>query len=110
MRELTMKIPLATILSSLVLISATVAGQKIPDECKIAGFAIGCQAYTFNRLTVFEAIEKTEQAGGRVIEFYPGQRLSKEQPTIKWDHNASDEVIAKVKEKLAKHRIMAVNY
>ncbi len=31
----------------------------IPDECKINGFAIGCQAYTFNRFTAFEAIEKT---------------------------------------------------
>ena len=52
--------------------------NKIPDEYKQGGFAIGSQAYTFNRFTAFEAIEKTAQAGGRVIEFYPGQRLSKE--------------------------------
>ena len=86
------------------------AQVKIPDEYKSGGFAIGAQAYTFNRFTVFEAIEKTDQAGGRVIEFFPRQSLSKEEPNIKWDHTASDEVIAKVKEKLAKHRIMAVNY
>lgn len=82
----------------------------IPDEYKINGFAIGCQAYTFNRFTVFEAIEKTAASGARVIEFYPGQRLSKEEPNVKWDHNASDEVIAKVKAKLAEHKIKAVNY
>jgi sugar phosphate isomerase/epimerase len=82
----------------------------IPDDCKINGFAIGCQAYTFNRFTVFEAIEKTATAGGKVIEFYPGQKLSKEEPDVKWNHDASDEVIAKVQAKLAQHKIKAVNY
>ena len=43
---------------------------NIPDEYKQGGFAIGCQAYTFNRFSVFEAIEKTAEAGARkVFEF-----------------------------------------
>ncbi len=96
-------------LATLVSVSA-LAETKIPDEYRIGGYAIGCQAYTFNRFTLFEAIEKTEAAGGKLIEFYPGQKLSKEEPGIKWDHNASEEVIQKVKDKLAKHHIMAVNY
>jgi len=83
---------------------------KIPEENKQSGFAIGCQAYTFNHFTVFEEIEKTAEAGGRVIEFYPGQKLSKEEPKVSWDHNASEETINKVKAKLAEHKIMAVNY
>jgi len=82
----------------------------ISDEYKQGGFAIGCQAYTFNRFSVFEAIEKTAECGGKVIEFFPGQKLSKEEPNVKWDHNASEETIAKVKSKLAEHKIMAVNY
>jgi sugar phosphate isomerase/epimerase len=86
------------------------AEVAIPEDCKTGGFAIGCQAYTFNRFTVFEAIEKTAQAGGKVIEFYPGQRLSKEEPNAVWDHNASEETIAKVKAKLAQHNVKAVNY
>ncbi len=45
-----------------------------------------------------------------MIEFYPGQKLSAEAPDVQWDHNASDDVIAKVKAKLAQHNIMAVNY
>ena len=89
---------------------ANVRAEKIPDEFKIGGFAIGAQAYTFNRFSVFEAIEKTAAAGGKVIEFYPGQKLSIEEPTVKWDHNASEEVIQKVKDKLAKHKVKAVNY
>jgi len=90
--------------------TAAWALPAIPGKYKVNGFAIGCQAYTFNRFTLFEAIEKTEQAGGKVIEFFPGQKLSKEEPDVKWDHNASDEVIAKVKAKLAQHRMLAVNY
>jgi len=86
------------------------AENKIPDDCKTGGFFIGCQAYTFNRYSVFEAIEKTAAAGGKVIEFYPGQRLSKEEPEVKWDHNASPETIQKVKDKLAECHIKAVNY
>jgi len=88
----------------------TTAEQKIPDEYKSNGFFIGCQAWSFMRFTVFEAIEKTERAGGRVIEFFPGQKLSKEEPTVSWDHNASTETIEKVKAKLAQHKIKAVNY
>src|SRR6267143_3646674 len=90
---------LCVVLTSM-LIPATVSAEKIPDEYKIGSFALGCQAYTFNRFSVFEAIEKTAQAGGRIIEFFPGQKLSPAEPNVKWDHNASDEVMQKVKAKL----------
>lgn len=89
---------------------ASLAGEKIPNENRIGGFAIGCQAYSFNRFSAFEAIEKCASAGGVVIEFYPGQALSKEQPGLKVDHNAGDEVIQKLQDKLKQHRMMAVNY
>jgi sugar phosphate isomerase/epimerase len=46
------------------------------EDNTISGFILGCQAWTFNRFTVYEAVEKTAQAGGKYIEFFPGQRLS----------------------------------
>ena len=95
---------------SLVATSSLRAETPIPSEYATGSFFIGCQAYTFNRFTAFEAIEKTAQSGGRVIEFYPGQKLSKEEPTVTWDHNASPETIQKVKDKLAEYKIKAVNY
>lgn len=82
----------------------------IPDSCKTGGFAIGCQAWSFNHFSVFEAIDKTAQAGGKVIEFYPGQKLSPGQPDVKFDHNVSDDVIAQVKKHLADRGIKAVSY
>jgi len=86
------------------------AENKIPDECKTGGFFIGCQAYTFNRFTVFEAIQKTAEAGGKVIEFFPGQKLSKDEPNVSFSHSSSPETIQKVKDKLAEFKIKAVNY
>ena len=105
-------------LHSLIVAAATCAAvvttslraEPIPAEFKQNGFAIGCQAYSFNRYSVMEAIEKTAEAGGKVIEFYPGQKLTKDDPKTKWDHNASDETIAKVQAKLKEHGIKAVNY
>jgi sugar phosphate isomerase/epimerase len=94
-----------------VVVTALIAGaEPIPEELKQSGFVIGCQAYTFNRFTAFEAIEKTAAAGGKVIEFYPRQRLSKEEPSVMWNHDAKEETIAKVQAKVKQHGIRAVNY
>ncbi len=90
--------------------SSAKAEQAIPAEYKQGGFFVGCQAWTWNHFTVMEAIEKTAAAGGRVIEFFPGQSLSKEEPDIKLNENVSAEVIAKVKAQLDKFQIKAVNF
>src|SRR5262249_59288621 len=94
----------------LIAVMTTRAEILIPSECRTSGFYLGCQAYTWNHFTVFEAIEKTAAVGGKVIEFYPGQRLSPEEPNVAWDHNASPETIAKVKTQLAKYHLQPVNY
>jgi len=108
------------IISTLIAVAATFAAASssnplraevtVPDEYKQGGWAIGCQAWTFTKFTVYEAIEKTAEAGGKLIEFFPDQKLSKEEPGVKWGHNASEDVVAKVKAKLAQHKIMAINY
>ena len=83
---------------------------QIPEDHRVGGFALGCQAYSFHRFSVYEAIEKTANVGGKVIEFFPGQQLSKEDPNLKLDHHCSDEVLEKVKAKLNQHHLIAVNY
>lgn len=104
---------LLALATAAVLAALPAPAAPIPADARINGFAIGCQAYTFNRFSVFEAIEKTAEAGGKVIEFYPGQALTAEDKLAKknpWNHDASPEVIAQVKAKLAKHGVRAVNY
>jgi sugar phosphate isomerase/epimerase len=105
-----MKRKVATLCLAAAAAAGVLCAEPIPDEFKQNGFAIGCQAYSFNRYTVFEAIEKTAEAGGKVIEFYPGQKLSKDDPETTWSHHSSPETIAKVQEKLKQHSIKAVNY
>ena len=89
---------------------AAAAAVSIPNDWRIDGFALGCQAWTFKEYSVMEAIDKTAAAGGKVIEFYPGQKFSPDQPDLKWDHNATDEMIAEVQARLKKDGIRAVNY
>jgi sugar phosphate isomerase/epimerase len=89
---------------------AAFAADPIPDSQKINGFALGCQAYSFNRFSVFEAIEKTAYAGGKVIEFYPGQKLSKDQTDVKFSHDAAPDVWEKVKAKCKEHGITPIAY
>jgi sugar phosphate isomerase/epimerase len=86
------------------------ASEPIPAEHRINGFALGCQAYTFNKFTAFEAIEKTAASGAKVIEFYPGQKLSPEFPDLKLHHDATPETIEKIKAKLKEHGLIAVAY
>jgi len=108
-----MKIQLAhltTIATALSLAGLTVSAAPIPENCLTGGIALGCQAWTFREFTVMEAIQKTAEAGGKVIEFYPDQKFSPEQPGLKFDHNATDEMVSAVKAQLGKYGIRAVNY
>jgi sugar phosphate isomerase/epimerase len=104
-----------------------VAAEPFPSSLKQGDFVIGIQAWTFNRFTVFEAIEKTAATGAKTIEFFPGQKLSPEEPTVlfghapavgtdrkkpteKLDAAATKAVWEKVQAKLKQHGITPVAY
>ena len=95
--------------ATLAVFTLPAKADPIPDSCKRGGFAVGCQAWTWNRYTIFEAIEKTATCGGKVIELYPGQKLSAD-GKAKFDHHSSDEEIAGVKAQLDKFGVRAVNF
>src|SRR5258708_29020269 len=82
----------------------------VGPEYRVGGFVLGCQAYMFHRFTAFEAIERTAAAGGRTIEFYPGQSLSPDDKQSKVDPNATDETIQKLKAKAKQHSLLIVNF
>jgi len=71
---------------------------------------LGMQAYSFNRFTFFEAVDKTRALGMRYIEAYPGQRLSKEKPNVKTDHNMSKADMLLMLQKLRESGVRLVNY
>ena len=94
-------------LLSLFLIAASAFAAEIPDSAKVGDFYAGCQAYSFRLYTVFEAIDKTAEAGGKTIEFYPGQKYDEK---AKWDQNATPEMIEAVKKHLAEKGITPVGF
>ena len=115
-----MKSLLVAAFAALLTAAGTQAGS-FPDDLKTSGFVVGCQAWTFNRFSVFEAIDKAAETGGKTIEFFPGQKLSPEDADIKFGHEpvkgkdklddaATKAVWDKVKAKLAEKKITAVAY
>jgi sugar phosphate isomerase/epimerase len=71
---------------------------------------LGMQAYSFNRFTFYEAVDKTRALGMRYIEVYPGQKLSAEKPAVKTDHNMSSQDKKLMLAKLADAGVTLTNY
>ncbi len=74
------------------------------------GWHLGCQAYSFNRFTFFEAVEKNESLGLKYIEAYPGQKMSAEKPKVKIGPEMSKANRQEVKKRLADAGTKLVNF
>jgi sugar phosphate isomerase/epimerase len=95
-------------LLSLILLPLAQA-VPIPTELSQDGWFVGTQAYTFNRFTAFEAIAKTKEAGGNMIEFYPGQIL-RPGSNIQVGHTMSDAAVAELLAECNRLGVRPVNY
>jgi sugar phosphate isomerase/epimerase len=74
------------------------------------GWRLGPQAYSFNRFTFSEAVDKAASLGLRYIEAYPGQTFSADQPEAKINESASSELRKAIQQKLADSGVKLVNY
>ena len=90
-------------------LAANLNADPIPESLRQNGWFIGAQAYTFKEFTAFEAIAKTKEAGGNVIEFYPGQAL-KPGSSEKVHHNMSAAAMAELQAECKRQGVHAVNY
>ena len=73
------------------------------------GWRLGCQAYTFNRYTLFEAIDKTHGLGLRYIEGFPQQKISKDISASFNESTTADQRKA-IKQKLSDSGVKLVNF
>ncbi len=71
---------------------------------------LGMQAYSFNRFTFYEAVDKTKALGMQYIEAYPGQKLSAEHGDIQMNHNLPTELRLEVKQMLKAKGVKLINY
>jgi sugar phosphate isomerase/epimerase len=98
-----------TLLSVSFALAANLHADPIPESLKQDGWFVGCQAYTFNRFSAFEAIAKTKEAGGNMIEFYPGQTL-KPGSEEKVGHSMSEAAMTELKAECERQGVRPVNY
>jgi len=91
----------------------SLAAEPEPKGCPNAeklGWRLGCQAYSFNRFTFFEAVEKNASVGLRYLEAYPGQKLSVKKPAVKIGPDMPADARAEVKKFLADKGVQIVNF
>jgi len=91
--------------------SQGIAVKYHPTTDVYDGWRLGTQAYTFNRFTLYEAIDKTASLGLDWIEAFPhGHKLSKDRPEVIFGHDMPAELREQVKQKLADAGVKLVNY
>ena len=89
--------------------TSAVHAEPIPESLRQNGWFIGAQAYTFKEFTTFEAIAKTKEAGGNMIEIYPGQTM-KPDSDVKVHHTMSEAAIVELLAECKRQGVHAVNY
>ena len=103
----------------LIAVSLLSSSCRKPQVClakasKIAqahrGWDLAIQAWTFNRFSLYEAIDKTALLGLSYIEAYPNQKLSPENPDIKFGPDMPLKYRRQVKQKLADAGLKLINF
>lgn len=90
-------------------LASNLHADPIPENLRQNGWFIGAQAYTFKEFSAFEAIAKTKEAGGNMIEFFPGQIL-KPGSTDKVGHTMPEAAMQELKAECKRQGVHAVNY
>lgn len=93
------------------LLGSVQAQQVVAPEAgaENLGWRLGMQAYTFNSQTFFEAVDQNKELGLKVIEAFPGQKLSKD-GDVKVDVNMPADAKKKMLDKLKEADVKLVNF
>jgi len=95
--------------AAVVLVSSVCMAQGAPNAEKL-GWRVAVQAYSFNKFTFFDAVDKTASLGLKYIEAYPGQKIGGDLANVTFDHNMSQDARKAVKAKLEAAGVKVVNY
>jgi sugar phosphate isomerase/epimerase len=97
--------------SLFVLAAGALPAEETPSAApeEALGWQLGVQAYSFNRFTFFDAVDKAASIGLKYIEAYPGQRIS-EEIEGQMGIGMTDEQIEAVQKKLESAGVQAVAF
>src|SRR4051794_471231 len=100
------------VLAFVALLAQSHSVVAAPDQAALdkLGWRLGCQAYTFRAMSLFETLDVLKRLGIRYVELYPGQKLSADQPTARVGPDLTPEQIEKLKQKLAETGIEATSF
>ena len=96
-------------LSGVGRIAAALDAQEGAPNAEKLGWRLGCQAWSFNRHTFFDSIDKTAGLGLHYIEAFPGQTVSDE-INAKFNEGLSDADRTRIKAKLKDAGVKLVNF
>jgi len=74
------------------------------------GWRLGCQAYTFRKLTLMDTLDVLGALGVKYVELYPGQVLSESHGKTKFNHDVPQELIDEVLAKCKAVGVTPVSY
>lgn len=94
----------------LLLAALPVRAESATPNADALGWRLGVQAFSFYRVTLFEAIDNVSALGLGYIECMPFGRLSPEYPDVATNHTMSAEHRALLKAKLDSAGVTLVNY
>jgi sugar phosphate isomerase/epimerase len=101
--------PIRNLTLLVITLATALHAEPIPESLRQNGWFIGAQAYTFKEFTTFEALAKTKEAGGNIVEIYPNQ-VMKPGSDVKTHHTMPEEAIVELLAECARQGLRLVNY
>jgi sugar phosphate isomerase/epimerase len=85
------------------------AGDHATQAAAKLGWRIGCQAWTFNKRSLFDTIDQVHALGLHYLEAFPGQMVDKDQ-NVKMGPGLSADNMAAIKKKLADSDVKLISF
>lgn len=92
-----------------VVASLSASAQYDGSGLEKLNWKLSCQAYTFNRFTLTEALDKMNQVGVKFVEIYPNQRISPQSEETT-HFSGGKERATKIKNLLKSKNIQVLSY
>ena len=85
------------------------AGEHATQSAEKLGWRLGCQAWTFNKRSMFDTIDQVNALGLHYLEAFPGQMVDKDK-NVKMGPGLSAEDKEAIKKKLADSHVKLVSF